>query len=75
MSELSRSLWCSLGGEVECDRHFGGYALSELERRPKARRLLTPLGVWERLGAREIARHGYACETCGWTHPARGVKR
>jgi hypothetical protein len=57
------------GGQIVCADHAGAYLRSELERRPKARRISTPLGVWERLDSLEVAmfmaEFGYCCETCG----------
>lgn len=55
-------------GEVTCSKHGGMYLTSELKRRPKAKRISTPLDVWERLNSLEVAvltaEMGYCCETC-----------
>jgi hypothetical protein len=55
-------------GEVTCAKHGGMYLTSELKRRPKAKRITTPLDVWERLNSLEVAmltaEMGYCCETC-----------
>jgi hypothetical protein len=44
------------------------YLSSELSRRPKAKRITTPLAVWERLNPAEVAvltaEIGFCCETC-----------
>ena len=42
-------LWESAAGEISCRQHMGGYATAELEQRPKARRLDTPLTVWRKM--------------------------
>jgi hypothetical protein len=42
-------LWASNGGHIACDEHLGMYGQSERRAHPRARRLITPLDVWERL--------------------------
>jgi len=56
-------------GEIACPEHFGSYAAAELDHKPRARLLHTPLGTWERLSAADIDRLAEmgvaaACETC-----------
>jgi hypothetical protein len=55
-------------GELTCSQHGGMYLSSELSRRPKAKRITTPLAVWERLNPAEVAvltaEIGFCCETC-----------
>jgi hypothetical protein len=58
-------------GELTCSKHGGMYLTSELKRRPNAKRISTPLAVWERLNSLEIAMLkadlGFCCETCHYS--------
>jgi hypothetical protein len=58
----------SNGGELTCSEHGGMYLTSHLESHPKAKRISTPLAVWERLDSLEVATMfaelGFCCETC-----------
>lgn len=45
----------SNGGRVCCDKHLGTYGTAALASRPNAKRIVTPLDVWHRMNAAEIA--------------------
>jgi len=65
-----QQLWIHDDGRVLCREHLGHYATAELDRRPSARQLETPLGTWQRLSFADRAwfaeHHGapICCETC-----------
>jgi hypothetical protein len=55
MTTKSRRLYQSNGGVVTCAAHGGAYLESALMADPDARRIVTPLDVWERLTVAEVA--------------------
>jgi len=63
----------SNGGSLICSHHAGMYLTAELTARPKARKITTPLDVWERLNSAEVAvmfaELGFCCETCKANEP------
>lgn len=60
-------LYVNVGGMVACPAHGGGYLKQELERRPDARRITTPLDSWTRVPVGYVEDgFEYKCETC---HP------
>lgn len=65
---IETAYFAANSGELTCSKHGGMYLTSELARRPKAKRISTPLAVWERLNSLEVAtfmaEFGYCCETC-----------
>lgn len=65
--------FAATGGELTCSHHAGAYLRADLEARPKARKIVTPLTTWERLTSVEVAllfaEIGYCCETCHANEP------
>lgn len=63
-------LWIHDDGRLACPEHVGRYARANLERRPGARLIQTPLGTWERLSLADVAQlvemtgQEQACEIC-----------
>lgn len=54
-------LWVSHGGRVTCAEHGGMYLTAELEQRPDASEIITPLDHWLLIDAAELP---VGCETC-----------
>lgn len=71
----AQTLWGDdVSGMITCEKHAGSYLTHAIKARPRARVHSTPLGVWRKMTAAEVASYLYAvrdvpalavpCETC-----------
>lgn len=72
--ERTPALWLADDGHLACELHLGHYAQTELQQRPNARHLVTPLDSWHRMepyDIEELERLGAAieCVTCRDSSP------
>ena len=65
-----KKLYMNDNGMINCQEHIGSYASAELERRPNAKRIRTPLDTWTLLSESDMDQLAQMvgrfcdCETC-----------
>lgn len=66
--DTDKKYFSDTNGQLLCNDHAGGYLRFELDQRPKAKRIKTPITTWTRMDSLEVAfffaEFGYCCETC-----------
>ena len=66
--DTDKTYFGDTNGQLLCNDHAGGYLRFELDQRPKAKRIKTPITTWTRIDSLEVACYfaefGYCCETC-----------
>lgn len=79
MTNAPTTYFVGTNGELTCSDHAGAYLRADLEARPNARKIVTPITTWERLSSLEVAALmadiGFCCETCHYSPSTSGVAR
>ena len=69
-----KTYFSDTNGQLLCNNHAGGYLRFELDQRPKAKRIKTPITTWTRIDSSKVDYYvtlfGYCCETC-WSDSKR----